>query len=71
MWMHGLKIEEKGLEFLNELRSNPFKRLEPGLKVYALTSESCVATLVAGAAYGIQDNKPDDAPDGLSTESLL
>ena len=47
-WFEGLVIEEAGLDFLTDKRSNPGQMIEPGNQIYALKSHGWTGFIVGG-----------------------
>lgn len=68
-WFKGVRIEEiDDLDFLNGLRSRPVEVLEPGNRIYALSSSGWEGFVVAGIVRFLEDDGDLFGPSALVSE---
>lgn len=64
-WFKGIEVEEVGLEYLREFRSNPVDMIEPGNKVYALKGIGWQGFIGGGILSDQEDDGDYMAPSKL------
>ena len=68
-WFEGLRIEEEGNpEFLKDQLSKPARMIEPGNKIYSLSSSGWKGFVIAGSVRFIEDSGELFGPSSLVSE---
>jgi len=68
-WFDGIRIEEVDKQFLKGRGSNPIEMIEPGNKVYSLSSSGWNGFIVGGVFSFTEDDGEFFAPSSLLANS--